>query len=217
MKKWILLFLLIPSLLFAADLGKFDGQDAATKLGKVNGVTWGTTTGNVTKADGLTAASALTCQVGVGDQWVNNDTPTTTWAMISNSTDYTQFSQYVAFSGSADICNVAMYVGDPWETDYSTVSIKVCDTDCATNCSSVTSFTLTTQDYIWYVPTAFATSIVKTNDFRVCFTKSAGTGYVRTFSVAPAKYFGTADTNKNLVNFGDLHDEDFSIRIYYKQ
>ena len=61
MKKGFWLFVFAFCLLplgpcFGADLGKWNGT-ADTALGKWNGGTWGTASGNITKWNGLTAAS----------------------------------------------------------------------------------------------------------------------------------------------------------------
>ncbi len=65
MKRTILLlwiFLIIPSLCFGADAAKVMGtlSDPAgtNNVGKINGITWGTTAGNATKVNGVACAAA---------------------------------------------------------------------------------------------------------------------------------------------------------------
>jgi hypothetical protein len=154
------------------------------------------------------SAVASVCTIGSGANYVN--TTNDDWWPIS--TTITGNKQYVVIAGPTSFCRVDLYIE---RVSDDTITMKICDTDCSTNCTQADSTVNTTSGTNWY-QFNWATAVTKTTDLAVCWA-GASASVSRSRVSNSATYFGVSTSGKNVTLSGTGHDQDANMKLYYLQ
>jgi len=151
------------------------------------------------------SGAAPTCTIGSGAGWVNvadND-------YVFGDATYANNWQWVANASSKDICRIDV---NAHRAGGGTLDVKICDTDCATNCVQSDDVSVAVETLGFY-QFDFAAGVTKTGNFKVCFS---GGVYIHYATVNT--YFGSTADGENMAYQGTVYNGgDLNVKVYYKQ